>query len=259
MDSDSQIERSFWNQIASHQDSTEIYLPAYLKSTLACLGNTENKTILDCACGFGLASAILAHNSTVYAFDISEEMVKQAKIIAEKYGVEKNTHFDVMDFYNMTYNDEQFDLVFGGFVIHHLSEKRKAGKEVHRVLRKGGKAYFIETWSGNPLIRVLRPLVLKLSQNLNNMASPGEEPLSHKDIETFCKPFTSWQIIFPYFIFWEYATHLSQLSIFKGSKKHCKFFWTSFERILKFLDHFIYKYLPFLRKYSYYVLIEAEK
>jgi SAM-dependent methyltransferase len=55
----------------------------------------------------------------------------------------------------LAYPDETFDVAVGFAIIHHL-DLTKAFKELHRVLRPGGVAYFAEPLGSNPLIQLYR-------------------------------------------------------------------------------------------------------
>jgi ubiquinone/menaquinone biosynthesis C-methylase UbiE len=47
-----------------------------------------------------------------------------------------------------------FDLVIGHGVIHHVFKYPGVFAEIHRVLRPGGRAYFLENLADNPLFRL---------------------------------------------------------------------------------------------------------
>lgn len=244
------------------QDGIDTSILSSTQCALDLLGDTTGKIVLDCGCGSGISSAILARNSTVHAFDISEEKLRQAEFVAKQKGVERNIHFRQVDFYNMDYDDESFDLVFGAFIIHHLTDKEKAGREVCRVMQPGARAIFIETWEGNPVLRYLRPLVIKLSPSLRAWASPQEHPLAYRDVEDFCRSFSKYRILFPYFLFWHFGWDLVQIRTLRriiNIKLFLKFLDKSLDVIGYKLDALTYRCFPFLRKYSYFVVIEVIK
>ena len=259
-DSESEIESRFWGGKAEtlFSDAIKIGVPPAVQRAIESIRDGEAETVLDCGCGSGISSAMLAKRFKVHGFDVSQEMIELAESFAREMGVEGNTHFQVTDFYSMDYEDEMFDLAFGGFIVHHLGDKEKAGREVCRVLRPGAKAIFVETWEGNPLLKRLRPFVLKTSPNLRTLASPGEHPLNRRDIEAFCRSFSEFRLTFPHFQFWQLGSDLTHLRILRGIRK-IKWLASAFQSSLQFLDKLIYVCFPFLRKYSYHVVIVAVK
>jgi SAM-dependent methyltransferase len=60
-----------------------------------------------------------------------------------------------MDAHDLDFADGSFDLVFGVAILHHL-EFPRAMREIHRVLRQGGKIVFLEPLRHNPVARVVR-------------------------------------------------------------------------------------------------------
>ena len=63
-------------------------------------------------------------------------------------------HF-LMDANNLSFEDESFDIVFGGAILHHLDIEKTIG-HIHRVLKPGGKIIFLEPLNMNPLYKVYR-------------------------------------------------------------------------------------------------------
>ncbi|MDO5829321.1 MAG: class I SAM-dependent methyltransferase [Methanocorpusculum sp.] len=93
--------------------------------------------ILDCGCGPGFFSVILARKGhTVHAIDASDGMMNFAKKRAERYGL--NIEFAIMDCHKLEYNDDTFDLIVSRNVTHALREHRIVYREWKRVLKPGG-------------------------------------------------------------------------------------------------------------------------
>jgi ubiquinone/menaquinone biosynthesis C-methylase UbiE len=63
----------------------------------------------------------------------------------------------LMDANNLTFEDESFDVVFGGAILHHLNVEKTIG-HIHRVLKPGGKIVFLEPLNMNPLYKLYRKL-----------------------------------------------------------------------------------------------------
>lgn len=63
--------------------------------------------------------------------------------------------FCEMDAHKLDFADASFDMVFGVAILHHL-DFALAMREIHRVLRKGGKIVFMEPLRHNPVARLVR-------------------------------------------------------------------------------------------------------
>jgi ubiquinone/menaquinone biosynthesis C-methylase UbiE len=72
--------------------------------------------------------------------------------IGKKQGASKSFPIDhfLMDANNLTFEDESFDIIFGGSILHHLDIEKSIG-HIHRVLKPGGKVVFLEPLNMNPL------------------------------------------------------------------------------------------------------------
>lgn len=114
------------------------------------------RRLLDLGCGAGETSVYLAsQGARVVATDISRRMLQVTRALALKHGQQVVTQQAVAE--RLPFADESFDLVFGNGVLHHV-EIRGALREIHRVLRPGGRAAFIEPLPYNPVIEVYRRL-----------------------------------------------------------------------------------------------------
>lgn len=258
--SEAKGERAFWDSKAAIEAQGCSYegMHYHINKVLRLFGNIEGKRILDCGCGNGITTVLLGKSSAVYAFDISDEQIEQAKIMAKRMGVAENIRFQQADLYALNYEDEMFDLVFGAFILHHLTDMDRAGRSISRVMVTGAKAIFLENWGGNPLLNRLRPCVLKLIPSLRYFASPDEKALTLEDITALCRHFSQCRVIFPYFYFWQlghYFTHVKVLHTLIGNR----FVLPVFLKSIRWMDAIIYHCFPFLRRFSYHVVIEAVK
>jgi len=110
-------------------------------------GAKEPKNILDVGCGIGGTSRYLAAkfpNAKVTGITISEEQVRRATELARERGL-GNVEFKLMDALNLTFEDDQFDLVWGCESGEHMPDKRRYVEEMTRVLAPGGNLA-IATW-----------------------------------------------------------------------------------------------------------------
>lgn len=97
--------------------------------------------VLDVGCGGGNTACRIARElgSRVIGIDISDVMVKQARIRAQKEGVADLVEFRVADVYDLPFEDASFDVVLVESVLTPLpGNKVDALKQLHRVLKPGG-------------------------------------------------------------------------------------------------------------------------
>ena len=106
-----------------------------LKRIVAGLIGPEDE-VLECACGTGLLSAVIAGRCRrLTATDFSEKMLAKARKNCAAF---RNVTFAFADITALGYPDESFDKVVAGNVIHLLDEPLKALAELNRVCRPGG-------------------------------------------------------------------------------------------------------------------------
>lgn len=96
-----------------------------------------NDAVLECACGTGLLSGVIAKRcKNLIATDFSEKMLRRAQ---KKYGKLPNVTFEQANILHLSYADGCFDVVVAANVIHLLDEPRRALDELDRVCRPGGR------------------------------------------------------------------------------------------------------------------------
>ena len=87
--------------------------------------------------------------------NISEAELDNGIRLAAQSGVE--IEFRIVDANNLEFENESFDIVFGGAILHHL-DFAGAINEVYRVLKPGGEILFIEPLGINPVSKIIRTL-----------------------------------------------------------------------------------------------------
>ncbi len=106
-----------------------------LKETVSALIEPDD-TVLECACGTGLLSAVIAPKCRqLTATDFSAKMLKKAEKNCRAY---RNITYSQADITALPYTDSSFDKVVAGNVIHLLDNPLTALGELNRVLRDGG-------------------------------------------------------------------------------------------------------------------------
>jgi SAM-dependent methyltransferase len=94
--------------------------------------NVERPHILDVGCGTGANLELLAQFGEAEGVDVSED----ALAFCRARGLEKVKHGAAED---LPYADASFDLVTGLDVVEHLDSDVAGLREMHRVLRRGGR------------------------------------------------------------------------------------------------------------------------
>ncbi len=93
-------------------------------------------TVLECACGTGLLSAVIAPKCRqLTATDFSEKMLKKAE---KNCRTCRNVTYARADITALAFADGSFDKVVAGNVIHLLDHPVKAMDELNRVCKDGG-------------------------------------------------------------------------------------------------------------------------
>lgn len=130
----------FWNKISPVYDLFEnVYNRKVYKGTGIKVAEfiDKNDSVLECACGTGAITEEIAKKCRqVLATDFAEGMLKRASKKCRKYA---NASFRQEDITDIKCEDESFDKVVAGNVIHLLPEPEKALNELIRVVRPGGK------------------------------------------------------------------------------------------------------------------------
>src|SRR5215475_16222831 len=99
--------------------------------------------VADLGCGVGWATRVLAQRASrgvVVGIDLSDEMIAQA--IAE-YRNPSNAIFVVADAANIPCSDAFFTSLLSVESIYYYPDLAGAFREVHRILKPGGKAQFL--------------------------------------------------------------------------------------------------------------------
>jgi len=238
-------ERLFFNQVTEFKGRklASKFYAAVESSRRYCeeflISNCHNKRVLEYGCGTGSYSLLLAeHGAEVVGIDISDTRIEVARARAEERGL-KNVTFLVMDAEMMQFEDDSFDMICGGGILHHL-DINKALRELTRVLKPEGKAIFIEPMGHNPLINLFRKLTPR-------SRTEDEHPLTAGDLELIRRFFR--QVNYRFF-------HLSSLLAvpFQGTGV--------FPSLLKTLDGFderLFERVPSLELLAWQVVLILER
>ena len=161
--------------------------PFPLEFAYHLLGDVSGLRIVDFGCGSGANTVLLANRGAhVWGVDISADLIKLARRRLEVNGRAGSAEFIVASAHDLPFPDGSIDIVFGIAILHHL-DLALVSKEVHRVLRPGGRAIFQEPVRNSKLIRFVRSLIPYKAPDV----SPFERPLTDQELQGFSRPFSS--------------------------------------------------------------------
>lgn len=128
---------------------------------LTHLGDVSGRTLLDLGCGAGENSVYFSlKGARCTATDYSSRMVDKALKLAAANGVQIEAR--TMNAMEIEYPDDSFDIVYAANLLHHLPEPKTALREMHRVLKPGGKLCFWDPLRHNPVINVYRRIATEV-------------------------------------------------------------------------------------------------
>jgi ubiquinone/menaquinone biosynthesis C-methylase UbiE len=117
-------------------------------------------TLLDIGCGAGHHCKDLSERGfDVTGIDISLNGIRQAIAIADAY--KQNTRFFLGDIENLPFEDQSFDIVFCGLIIHHFPKRDKLLSEIQRVTKKNFITFEVNSYDPISFIRfnIINPTI----------------------------------------------------------------------------------------------------
>jgi SAM-dependent methyltransferase len=150
------------------------------------LGDVRGQEVLDFGCGTGGDSTLIAgRGARVTSMDISPDLLELAERRVELDGYGGRITTLVGSAHQIPLPDASVDVVWGHAILHHV-DLALASREIHRVLRPGGRAVFSEPLRNSRVLAFLRKLIPYQSADV----SPFERPLRQDEIEMFAAPFS---------------------------------------------------------------------
>src|SRR5215208_2510747 len=126
--------RRFYELVEEHRYKKEWHIP-----TAASFAQSKDLRVLEVGCGLGTDGAQFAKAGADYTgIDLTQGAVDLAKKRFELFQLPGT--FRVADAEHLDFPDNSFDLVYSHGVLHHTPDTAAAVREIHRVLRPGGKA-----------------------------------------------------------------------------------------------------------------------
>jgi len=118
--------------------------PLLLDRMICLLKPQPSDTAIDIATGGGFTALALArHTAHVTAIDITQEMLQEAEKAAAEQEV-ANITFLKNDVHDLSFAEASFDIAACRFAAHHFVDLERAMRQIHRVLKPGGRLYILD-------------------------------------------------------------------------------------------------------------------
>jgi len=146
--------REFFDRVERHRYDKESHIPE-----AANFGGAKGLRVLEIGCGVGTDGLQFARAGAIYTgVDLTDAAIDLAQKNFATAGMPGE--FRVADAEHLDFPDEAFDLVYSHGVLHHTPNIEAAVREIHRVLKPGGRAlvmlYHRGSYNYRVGIRVLR-------------------------------------------------------------------------------------------------------
>lgn len=126
--------RRFYELVEEHRYQKEWHIPQ-----AADFSGAKGLRVLELGCGLGTDGAQFALAGADYTgIDLTDAAIELAKRRFELFQLPGT--FRTADAENLDFAAESFDLVYSHGVLHHTPDTAAAVREIHRVLRPGGRA-----------------------------------------------------------------------------------------------------------------------
>ena len=144
----------FFDRVEQHRYEKEWHIPQ-----AADFASARGLRVLEIGCGMGTDGAQFAKAGAIYTgVDLTEAAIDLARQRFELSGLQGE--FRVADAEKLGFANDSFDLVYSHGVLHHTPDITASVREIHRVLKPGGRAvvmlYHRGSYNYRVGIRILR-------------------------------------------------------------------------------------------------------
>lgn len=148
--------------------------------------------VLDLGCGTATLTILVKQthpDAEVIGLDGDPNVLEIGRAKAAKAGVDITLDHGLA--FQLPYPEDSFDRVLSSLVLHHLTSenKRRAFREVYRVLRPGGEFHVVDF--GRPhsaYSRLVSPLIRRLEEAADNVNGLLPEMIRHAGVEQVEEP-----------------------------------------------------------------------
>jgi SAM-dependent methyltransferase len=220
------------------------------------MGDLNGRLLLDVGCGVGQASVYFAlKGARCVAVDCSGGMVGVTSALAAKHGVAIEAK--QMDAARLEFADDTFDVVYASNLLHH-TDAVETLREMHRVVKPGGKVCFWDPLAYNPAINVYRRMA-------KGVRTVHERPLTARIVRAARSLFRN----VTYDTFWLLALWIFvRFYVVEGVHPNAEPYWTkiitdearlrAIYRTLERLDGYA-KRIPFMKWLAWNIAVVATK
>ncbi len=161
-----------WSAVARGYKAAEGFTGQFVEHALRLANLHPGERVLDVAAGTGLVTLAAAKLGVeVLGTDFAQGMVEQLRERVTEAQL-TNVKAEVMDGQALDIPDESFDAVFSNFGVIFFPEPERGFKEMHRVLRPGGRAV-VSVWSAPERFEPFQVVVSALRRAVPDFSLPG--------------------------------------------------------------------------------------
>lgn len=158
----------------------------FLRSAL----RTARSPFLEVGCGLGELSCYLGHRGfNVSGFDLSPEAVRAGRRMVDQARLGSRVTLAATNTQHLEYADETFASAVGHGVLHHIAKYPGTAEELHRVMKPGSRAVFLENLGNGPW-RLMRRWTMLSTEN----EQFGDINLTTRFLKDWASPFRAVRI-----------------------------------------------------------------
>jgi ubiquinone/menaquinone biosynthesis C-methylase UbiE len=161
-----ELNEAKWDKWANSLDRKGLrnyYLRRGQSDVISLLDIKEGISILDIGCGTGWAlrhaASLINNKGSFYGVDLSAKMIEKDR---ENFQERENFHFLKANAESIPLDDNLFNAIICTNSFHHYFNPDKALKEMHRLLKIGGKVYILDPTADIWIVKIIDKLAILL-------------------------------------------------------------------------------------------------